>query len=80
VRRETGNKYSLEPIRLSAQCHSYEGCDLLEQLQPFPAQAVFKREEAGDIAAGAREALNKASADRIGGLGKHNWNGARQTP
>jgi hypothetical protein len=32
----------------------HTGCDLLEQFQPFPAQAVFIRHESGGVAAGPR--------------------------
>jgi hypothetical protein len=39
--------------------------DLLEHLQPFAAQAVFEHQEAGDIAARARQARNEADADRV---------------
>src|SRR6516162_3419689 len=45
---------------------------LLEQLQPFRAQAVIELHEAGHIAAGLREALDKTAADGIDGGGKHN--------
>jgi hypothetical protein len=39
--------------------------DLLEHLQPFAAQAVFEHQEAGGIAARARQARNEAGADRV---------------
>jgi hypothetical protein len=32
----------------------HTGCDLLEQFQPFPAQAVFIRHESGGVAARPR--------------------------
>ena len=35
--------------------------DLLEQLQPFPGQAIFEREETGGIAARPRQAVTKAA-------------------
>ena len=42
------------------------GRNLLEQLQPFRAHAVFESGESGGIAARARQALDEAGADRIG--------------
>ena len=39
--------------------------DLFEQLQPFPAHAVFELHETGDVAARPRQAVDEASADRI---------------
>ena len=39
--------------------------DLLEQLQPFYAAAVFENLEAGDVAAGPRQVRNVAGADGI---------------
>ena len=44
-------------------CHARR--NLLEQFQPFPAEAVFEREETGGVAARPREALDEAGADRI---------------
>jgi len=43
----------------------YARRDLFEQFQPFRADAVFERRKSGDVAAWAREAVNKSSADRI---------------
>ena len=40
--------------------------DLLEQLQPFRAHAVFEVHEAGGVAARPRQAFDEAGADRIG--------------
>ena len=40
--------------------------DLFEQLQPFPAQAVFELHKAGGVAARPRQAVDEAGADRIG--------------
>jgi hypothetical protein len=40
--------------------------NLLEQLQPFSAQAVFEQKEAGGVATRARQAVDEAGADRIG--------------
>src|SRR5712671_43489 len=39
--------------------------DLLEQFQPFPAQAIFERDETGGVAAGPRQAVDEAGAHRI---------------
>ena len=50
--------------------------DLLEQLQPFPAHAVFERGEAGGVAARPRQALDEAGADRIGDWHEHDRHGA----
>ena len=50
--------------------------DLLEQLQPFPAQAVFELHEAGGVAARPRQALDEAGADRIGDIREHDRHGA----
>src|SRR5262245_23620010 len=36
------------------------GRDLLEQIQPFTAKAVFERSKTGGVAAWPREAINKA--------------------
>ena len=50
--------------------------DLLEQLQPFRAHAVFELSEAGRVAARPRQALDEAGADRIGDLHEHDRHGA----
>src|SRR6516162_5624172 len=47
------------------------GRDLLEQLQPFPAHAVFGETEPGGIAAGPSQALDKAAADRVADVHEH---------
>jgi hypothetical protein len=39
--------------------------DLLEQIQPFPAQAIFILDKAGGVAARPRQAIDEAGADRI---------------
>ena len=39
--------------------------DLLEQFQPFAAQAVFELRETGGVAARPRQAVDEAGADRI---------------
>src|SRR5262249_25965548 len=43
----------------------YARRDLFEQFQPFCAETVFPRRKSSDVAAWAREAVNKAGADRI---------------
>src|SRR6516225_5368651 len=50
--------------------------DLFQQLQPFRAQAVFEGGEAGGIATRPREAIDKASADRIGNDHEHDRHAA----
>src|SRR5215212_10104251 len=42
----------------------YAWGDLLEQFQPFAADAVFKLSKSGCISPGPRKAINKARADR----------------
>jgi hypothetical protein len=51
-------------------------CELLEQLQPFPAQAVFEQEETGGVAARLRQAIDEAGTDRIDDGREHDWHGA----
>src|SRR6516225_10431035 len=51
--------------------------DLFEQLEPFPAQAVFELHEAGRVAARPREAIDESAADRVGHIHEHNRHGAR---
>jgi hypothetical protein len=51
--------------------------DLLEQLQPFAADAIFEREKAGDVAARSRQSVDEAGADRIGNYREHDRHGAR---
>ena len=50
--------------------------DLLEQLQPFGAHAVFELEEAGGVAARPRQAFDKTGAHRVDDLREHDWHGA----
>src|SRR5215475_3681422 len=50
--------------------------DLLEQFQPFPAEAVFKRDKTGGVAAGPRQAVDEAGADRIEESREYNRNDA----
>jgi hypothetical protein len=41
-------------------------CDLLEQFQPFRADAVFEIDKSSGIAARPRQTIDEAGADRIG--------------
>ena len=50
--------------------------DLLEQLQPFPADAVFEIGETGDVASRPRQTGNEAAADRVDGIDEHDRQGA----
>ena len=58
------------------RCALHARCDLLEQLQPFPAHAVFETDETGDVAARPRQAVDKAGPDRIGDVREHDRHGA----
>src|SRR5262245_25708134 len=49
--------------------------DLFEQLQPFPADAVFEQEETGGVAARPRQAFDKTAADRIDEIDEHERDG-----
>src|SRR5262249_20959694 len=46
-------------------------CNLLEQFQPFPAEAIFVKAKAGGVAARPRQALNESTADRISDVHEH---------
>ncbi|HEY5130994.1 MAG TPA: hypothetical protein VIJ35_27510 [Bradyrhizobium sp.] len=50
--------------------------DLLEQLQPFPADAVFESHETRGVAARPRQAADEAAADRIDDDREHDRHGA----
>ncbi len=45
--------------------------DLLEQFQPFPAQAIVILDKAGGVAARPRQAMDEAGTDRIGNKHKY---------
>ena len=47
----------------------HAGRDLLEQFQPFSADAVFEKHETGGVAARARQAVDEAGGDRIAMIG-----------
>src|SRR6516164_4826726 len=53
----------------------YAGRDLLEQLQPFPADAVFIQHKTSSVAARLREAIDEPGADRFGNLDEHDRHG-----
>src|SRR5205807_1595015 len=55
------------------RCALHPGRDLLEQLEPFRADAELEQGKSGDVAARARQALDKAGADRITDHGEHDW-------
>ena len=46
--------------------------NLLKQLQPFCAQAVFGLHKSGGVPAWSRQTIDEARADRIGDEGKYN--------
>ena len=50
--------------------------DLLEQFQPFPAQAIFVLDKARGVAARPRKAIDEAGADRIGDKREYYRHGA----
>src|SRR5260370_18817355 len=56
------------------------GGALLEQLQPFRADAVFEGRKACDVAARASQTLDEACANRIGDVREHDRHGARRSP
>src|SRR5262249_3351088 len=65
---------------MAANCRIPKDCrsrharrDLLEQFQPFPADAVFQIDKSRGVAARARQALDEAAADRIGDVYEHDW-------
>ena len=52
------------------------GRDLLEQLKPFPRQAVIELVKTGGVAARPRQAVDEAGADRVDALSEHERHGA----
>ena len=54
----------------------YLRCKLLEQINPFGTDGIFKREKAGGIPARPRQAGNQARADRINDLRKYDRHAA----
>jgi hypothetical protein len=65
--------------RIPKDRHSrHVGRDLFKQFQPFSAIAVFETREPGGVSARPRQAVDEASADRIGDRRKNDRNGARR--
>jgi len=57
---------------ISKDCRSgHVWRDLLEQLQPFPAQTVLEQQEAGGVAARSGKTIYEAAANRIDDIHKH---------
>jgi hypothetical protein len=46
---------------------------LLEQPEPFAANAIFEQAKTGHIAARFCQASNESGADRINNIHKHDW-------
>jgi hypothetical protein len=59
-------------------CHAKS--DLLEQLQPLSADAVFERHEPCGVAGRPRQAVDEAATDRIGDIHKHDRHTAWTDP
>jgi len=51
----------------------HAGRNLLQQLQPFPADTVFKQHEAGGVAARLHQARDVAGANRVRDRHEHDW-------
>jgi hypothetical protein len=52
------------------------GAICLSTSSHFPAQAVFEHEEAGGVAARARQVRNETGADRVDDNHEYDWYGA----
>src|SRR5262245_64509991 len=50
--------------------------DLFQQLQPFPADAVFELNKSGGIAARSRQAIDDGGADWVYDIDEHNRHSA----
>jgi hypothetical protein len=62
-------------------CHTRHAWrNLLKQLQPFRAHAVFPRRKTGAVAAGPRQTLDEARANRIGDEREHDRHAACRAP
>src|SRR5262249_37700990 len=62
-------------------CHTFHARrDLLEQLQPFRAEAELEEEETGGIAARPRQAVDKAGTNWISDIHKHDGHAAGRMP
>jgi hypothetical protein len=65
--------YSRRRRRIAKHCDArYRRRNLLEQFQPFPADAEFECHEPGGIPPGPGQVLDETGADRIGDDHKHN--------
>ena len=63
--------------KILKETHAFHaGRDLLEQLEPFPADAVFVSGEPGGVAARLRQTLDEPGTDRIGDLHENDRHGA----
>src|SRR5262245_62708726 len=61
--------------QIAENCCSFDARrNLLEQLEPFPAHAVFEIGEAGGVATAMGEHLDETAADRIGDLYEYDRN------
>src|SRR5215468_5331178 len=54
---------------------AHAGRNLLEQLEPFAAHAVYDARKSGRVAARPRQARDEAAADRIAGIHEHDREG-----
>jgi len=61
--------------KTAARVHPWR--DLLEQLQPLPAQAVLELCKARSVAARSRQTIDKASTDRVSDTYEYDWHGPR---
>src|SRR4029077_1389481 len=52
------------------------GYNLFQQLQPFPAQAVFEIRKPGGVSAWVRQTVDEAGANRIDDTYEHDWHRA----
>ena len=63
---------------LPQNCHAcYAGCDLFEQLQPFPGDAEFNEGETGDIAARVGQTGNETLTHRVADDNRYDRDGSR---
>src|SRR5262249_10089190 len=60
-------------------CSHHARRDLLQELQPFPAQTVFIIHESSGVAAGPGQAIDEAGADWIGDAREHDRQRAADT-
>src|SRR5262245_23877014 len=63
--------------RIPKDCDAiYFRCNLLKQVQPFSADAVFEKGEAGGVATRSRKAIDIAGSDGIGNVQEYDGHGA----